>query len=62
MWASGSRCCEGSPLFPVLSPVTVSHWVIGRPRNGSGGGLLELPLYLLLGFRVLALLKVYSTQ
>ena len=26
---SDSRCCGGSPLFPVLSFVTVGHWVIG---------------------------------
>ena len=58
----GSRCCDGSPLFPVLSLVTVGHWMIGRPRNGSGGGLLELPLYRFLGFLVLALPMVYSTQ
>ena len=32
----GSRCCGGSPLFPVLSLVTVGHWVIESPRNGSG--------------------------
>ena len=30
-----SRCCGGSPLCPVLSFVTVGHWVIGRPRNKS---------------------------
>ena len=51
----GSRCCGGSLLFPVLSFVTVGRWVIGRPKNGSGGGLLELPLYRFLGFLVLAL-------
>ena len=56
----GSRCCGGSPLFPVLSFVTVGRWVIGRPSNGSGGGLLELPLYRLLEFLVLALLMVHS--
>ena len=58
----GSRCCGGSPLFPVLSFVIVGHWVIGRPRNGSRGGLLGLPLDRLLGFLVLALLMVYSAQ
>ena len=45
-----SRCCRGSPLFPVLSFVAVGRWVIGRPRNGSGGGLLELLLYRFRGF------------
>ena len=29
----GSRYCGGSPLFPVLSFVTVGHWVIGRPEK-----------------------------
>ena len=48
----GSRYCGGSPLFPVLSFVTVGQWVIGRPRNRSGGSLLELPLYRFLGFLV----------
>ena len=57
-----SRCCGGSPLFSVLSFVTVGHWVIGRPRNGSGGGLLELLRYRFLGFLVLALLTVHSAQ
>ena len=41
----GLRCCEGSPLFPVRSFVTVGHCVIGRPQNGSGGGLPEQVLY-----------------
>ena len=58
----GSRCCGRSPLFPVLSFVTVGHWVIGRPSNGSRGGLLELPLYRFLGFLVLALPMVHSAQ
>ena len=58
----GSRCCGGSPLFPVLSFVTFGRWVIGRPRNGSGGGLLELPLYCFLRFLVLALPMVHSAQ
>ena len=49
-------------MFPVLSFVTVGRWVIGRPRNGSGGGLLELPLYRFLGLLVLALLTVHSAQ
>ena len=49
-------------MFPVLSFVTVGRWVIGRPRNGSGGGLLELPLYYLLGFLVLTLPVVHSAQ
>ena len=49
-------------MFPVLSFVTVGRWVIGRPRNGSGGGLLELPLYHLLGFLVLTLPMVHSAQ
>ena len=49
-------------MFPVLSFVTVGHWVIGRPRNRSGGGLLELPLYRFLGFLVLALPMVHSAQ
>ena len=49
-------------MFPVLSFVTVGHWVIGRPRNGSGGGLLELLLYRFLGVLVLALLTVHSAQ
>ena len=49
-------------MFPVLSFVTVGHWVIGRPRNGSGGGLLELLLCRFLGFLVLALLTVHSAQ
>ena len=57
-----SRCWGGSPLFSVLSFVAVGHWVIGRPRNGSRGGLLELLLYHLLGFLVLALLTVHSAQ
>ena len=57
-----SRCCGGSPLFPVLSFVTVGHWVIERPRNGSGGGLLELLLSRFQGFLVLALLTVHSAQ
>ena len=56
----GSRCCGGSPLFPVLAFVTVGHWVIGRPRNGSRRGLLELPLYRFLGFLVLALPMIHS--
>ena len=45
-WApyEGSQYCGGSPLFPVLSFATVRHWVIGRPRNAAGGGLLRLPL------------------
>ena len=38
----------------VLSVVLVGHWVIGRPRNTSRGGLLELPLYCLVGFFVLS--------
>ena len=50
-----SRCCGGFPLFPVLSFVTVGRWAIGRPRNGSGGGLLELLLCRLLGLLVLTL-------
>ena len=58
----GSRCCGGSPLFPVLSFVTVGHWVIGRPRNGSGGGQLKLSLYRFLGFLVMALPMVHSAQ
>ena len=58
----GSQRCGGSPLFSVVSFVTVGHWVIGRPRNGSIGGLLELPLYLLLEFLVLALPTVHSAQ
>ena len=58
----GSRCCGESPLFPVLSFVTVGHWVIGRPRNGSRGGLLELLLCRFLGSLVLALLKIHSAQ
>ena len=58
----GSRCCGGSPLFPFLSFVTVGHWVIGRPRNGSRGGLLELLLCRFLGFLVLAPLTVHSAQ
>ena len=58
----GSQCCGGSPLFPVLSFVTVGCWVIGRPRNGSRGGLLELPLYRLLEFLILALPTVHSAQ
>ena len=58
----GLRCCGGSPLFPVVSFVTVGHWVIGRPRNGSGEGLLELPLFRFLGFLVLAIPMVYSAQ
>ena len=58
----GSRCCGGSPLFPVLSFVTVGHWIIGRPRNGSVGCLLELPLCHLLEFLVLTLLRVHSAQ
>ena len=49
-------------MFPVLSFVTVGRWVIGRPRNESGGGLLELLLYRFLGFLVLALLTVHSAQ
>ena len=49
-------------MFPVLSFVTVGHWVIGRPRNGSRGGLLELPLYRFLGFLILALPMVHSAQ
>ena len=49
-------------MFPILSFITVGHWVIGRPRNGSGGGLLELPLYHFLGFLVLALPMVHSAQ
>ena len=60
--ASGSQCCGGSPLFPVLSYVMVGHWVIGRPRNESGGSLLEVPLCYSLGFRVLALPVVHSAQ
>ena len=44
------ECLGGSPLFPILSFVTVGHWVIGRPRNGSRGGLLQLLLYRFLGF------------
>ena len=56
----GLRCCGGSPLFPVFSFVTVGHWVIGRPRKGSRGGLLELPLCRFLGFPVLALPMVHS--
>ena len=56
------RCSGGSPLFPVLSFVTVGHWVIGRPRNGSGGGLLELLLWRFLGFPVLTLPMVHSAQ
>ena len=46
----------------MLSFVTVGRWVIGRPRNGSGGGLLELPLCPLLGCLVLALPMVHSAQ
>ena len=61
-WAISSRCCGGSSLFPGLSFVTVGCWVIGRPRNGSGGGLPELLLYHFLGFLVLALLTVHSAQ
>ena len=49
-------------MFPVISFVTVGRWVIGRPRNGSKGDLLELPLYRLLGFLVLALPMVHSAQ
>ena len=58
----GSRCCGGSPLFPVLSFVTVGHWVIGRPRNGSRGGQLELLLCRFLKFLVLTLLTAHSAQ
>ena len=58
----GSECCGGSPLFLVFSFVAVGHWVIERPRNGSGGGLLELPVYHLLWFLVLALPMVHSAQ
>ena len=47
-------------MFPVLSSVTVGHWVIGRPRNKSVGGLLELPLCRSLEFLVLALPIVHS--
>ena len=57
-----SRFCDGSPLFSVLSFVTVGHWFIGRPRNGSVGGLLELPMYCFLGCPVLALPMVHSAQ
>ena len=58
----GSRCCGGSPLFPVLSFVTVGYWVIGRPRNRSRGGQLELLLCRFLGFLVLTLLTAHSGQ
>ena len=49
-------------MFPVLSFVTVGRWLIGRPRNGSGGGLLELLLYRLLRFLILTLSMVHSAQ
>ena len=49
-------------MFPVLSFVAVGRSVIGGPRNGSRGGLLELLLYRFLGFLVLALLTVHSAQ
>ena len=58
----GSRCCGGSSLFPILSLVTVGHWVIGRPRNGSRGGQLELLLCRSLEFLVLTLLTDHSAQ
>ena len=58
----GSQCCGGSPLFPVLSFVTVGHWGIGRPRNESRVGQLELLLCRFLGFLVLTLLTVHSAQ
>ena len=48
--------------FPVLSVVTVGHWVIGRLTNGPGGGLLDLLLCRFLRFLVLALLTVHSAQ
>ena len=57
-----SRCWGGSPLFPVLSLVAVGHWVIGRPRNGSRGGLLELLQCRFLEFLVLTLPMVHSAQ
>ena len=56
------ECLGGSSLFPVLSFVIVGHWVIGGPRNGFGGGLLELLLYRFLGFLVLTLPMVHSAQ
>ena len=58
----GSRCCGGSPLFPVLSFVTVGHWVIGRPPNRSGESFFELLLYRFLVFCVLVLPTVHSAQ
>ena len=48
--------------FPVLSFVIVGRWVIGRLRNGPVGGLLEPLLCLFVGFIVLTLLTVHSTQ
>ena len=49
-------------MFPILSFVPVGRWVIGRPRNGSVGGLLELLLFRFLGFPVLTLPMVHSAQ
>ena len=49
-------------MFPVLSFVSVGCWTIGRPQSGCGGGLLELLLYFLSGFLVLALPTVHSAQ
>ena len=46
----------------VLSFVTVGHWVIGRPLNGSCWSLLELVLWCFLGFLVLVLPTVHSAQ
>ena len=46
--------------YLVLCFITVSHWVIGRPPNGSCWSLLELFLWCFLGFLVLVLPMIYS--
>ena len=59
---SGSQCCGGSPLIPGFSFITLGHWVVRMPRNGSSGSLLELLLYRSLRSLVLALSTVHSVQ
>ena len=61
-WSLASNVAEDLLCFPVLSFVTVGHWVIRRPQNGSEEGLLKLLLYRSPEFVTLARPTVHSAQ
>ena len=61
-WTPARNVKKDLLCLAVLSFVTVGHWVIRRPHNGSGRGLLELLLCRSLEFVVLALPMVHSAH